>query len=90
MKDLEDIINEINDAEKIAKKETKFIYDFCLSIVVNQQDRDFLNMSDSQAKQLVGWLKEHVIPIYEEDADYEKCHKAKSVIDKIKHLKKIS
>ena len=28
MKDIEDLINEIKDAEKIAKKDIKFIYDF--------------------------------------------------------------
>lgn len=89
MKDLDDIINEITDTEKLAKKEAKFIYDFCLSLIVNQSDKDFLRLTDKQAKEIAVWLRDFVLPIYEDFEDYEKCKKVKSTIDRIKHLKKI-
>jgi predicted nucleotide-binding protein (sugar kinase/HSP70/actin superfamily) len=90
MKGLEDIINEINDAEKIAKKEVKFIYNFFLAFIVNQDDKNFLELSDSQAIQLINWLRDFVLPLYEDKEEFEQCKKVKSVIDRISYLKKIS
>lgn len=90
MKYLEDVINKINEAELNTKKEAKFVYDFCFSLIVNQNDRDFLNLSDSQAKQIIHWLDDFVLPIYMEYEEFEKCKKVKDTINRIKYLKKIS